>query len=109
MNAPTTPTEGQILTGPLFNEPMRVETVAQTSPGSWTLGLVGTRSERFRKVSLAAAELAGLTVLDSGFQYDGDGALLRLDYRRTRSGSPGSSIPTSRAIVTLVISHSTIE
>ena len=86
MNAPTTPTEGQILTGPLFNEPMRVETVAQTSPGSWTLGLVGTRSERFRKVSLAAAELAGLTVLDSGFQYDGDGALLRLDYRRTRSG-----------------------
>ena len=38
---------------------MRVETVAQTSPGSWTLGLVGTRSERFRKVSLGAAELAG--------------------------------------------------
>ena len=70
-------TEGQILTGSLFNEPMRVETVAQTGP-SWTLGLVGTRSERFRKVSLGAAELAGLTVLDSGFRYDGDGGLLRL-------------------------------
>ena len=56
---------------------MRVETVAQTGP-SWTLGLVGTRSERFRKVSLGAAELAGLTVLDSGFRYDGDGGLLRL-------------------------------
>ena len=42
------------------------------------LGLVGTRSERFRRVSLGAAELAGLTVLDSGFRYDGDGALLRL-------------------------------
>ena len=73
-----TPTEGQILTGALFNEPMRVETVDETGQGSWTLGLVGTRSERFRKVSLGAAELAGLTVLDSGFQYDGDGALLRL-------------------------------
>ena len=73
-----TPTEGQILTGALFNEPMRVETVAETGHGSWTLGLVGTRSERFRKVSLGAAELAGLTVLESGFRYDGDGALLRL-------------------------------
>ena len=72
------PTEGQILTGALFNEPMRVETVAETGPGSWTLGLVGTRSERFRKVSLGASELAGLTVLESGFRYDGDGALLRL-------------------------------
>ena len=70
--------EGQILTGALFNEPMRVETVAETGPGSWPLGLVGTRSERFRKVSLGAAELAGLTVLDSGFRYDGDGGLLRL-------------------------------
>ena len=78
MNTPTTPTEGQVLTGPLFNEPMRVETAAQTSPGNWTLGLVGTRSERFRKVSLGTAELAGLTVLDSGFRYDGDGGLLRL-------------------------------
>ena len=72
------PTEGQTLTGPLFNEPMRVETVTETGPGSWTLGLVGTRSERFRRVSLGATELAGLTVLDSGFRYDGDGALLRL-------------------------------
>ena len=78
MSAVTTPAEGQILTGPLFNEPMRVETVAETGTGSWTLGLVGTRSERFRRVSLGTAELAGLTVLDSGFRYDGDGALLRL-------------------------------
>ena len=78
MTAPSPPAEGQILTGPLFNEPMRVETVGETGPRSWTLGLVGTRSERFRKVSVGAAELAGLTVLDSGFRYDGDGALLRL-------------------------------
>ena len=78
MNRPAPPSEGQTLTGPLFNEPMRVETVAETGPGAWTLGLVGTRSERFRRVSLGAAELTGLTVLDSGFRYDGDGALLRL-------------------------------
>ena len=78
MSASTTPAEGQTLAGPLFNEPMRVETVTETGPGSWTLGLVGTRTERFRRVSLGAAELAGLTVLDSGFGYDGDGALLRL-------------------------------
>ena len=78
MSASTTPAEGQILTGPLFNEPMRVETVTGTGTGSWTLGLVGTRSERFRRVSLGKAELAGLTVLDAGFRYDGDGALLRL-------------------------------
>ena len=78
MNPPAPPAEGQILTGPLFNEPMRVETVAETGPGAWTLGLVGTRSERFRRVSLGAADLAALTVLDSGFRYDGHGALLRL-------------------------------
>ena len=78
MSASTTPAEGQILTGPLFNEPMRVETVTETGTGSWTLGLVGTRSERFRRVSLGKAELAGLTVLDASFRYDGDGALLRL-------------------------------
>ena len=49
MTTPLRPSEGQILTGPLFNEPMRVETVAETGPGNWSLGLVGTRSERFRR------------------------------------------------------------
>ena len=76
--SPATPSEGQILTGPLFDEPMRVETVAAMGPAGWSLGLVGARSERFRKVALSAAELAGLTVRDSGFRYDGDGGLLRL-------------------------------
>ena len=78
MPASTTPSEGQILTGALFNEPMRVETVAAAGPADWTLGLVGTRSERFRKVSISSSELAGLTIHDSKFQYDGDGGLLRL-------------------------------
>jgi hypothetical protein len=32
--------EGQILTGPLFSEPMRVETVSPNGPSAWTVGLV---------------------------------------------------------------------
>ena len=75
---PATPRAGQVLTGPLFDEPMRVETVAAAGPDGWSLGLVGARSERFRRVTLGAAELAGLTVHDGGFSYDGDSALLRL-------------------------------
>jgi hypothetical protein len=70
--------EGQILTSPLFNEPMRVETVRAGGDGLWTVGLVGTRSERFRKVTLTAQDLEGLAILDAAFTYDGDGRLLRL-------------------------------
>jgi len=70
--------EGQIVSGSLFNEPMRVETVRQTGPQVWTVGLVGTRSERFRKVTLTASELEALTVLDAQKSYDGDGRLVRL-------------------------------
>lgn len=69
---------GQILTGPLFNEPMRVETVQANGPASWVVGLVGTHSERFRKVTLTADELNRLTVLDARHSFDGDGRLLRL-------------------------------
>ena len=47
---------GQILTGPLFNEPMRVETVQSNSAASWIVGLVGTNSERFRKVTMTAED-----------------------------------------------------
>lgn len=42
---------GRILTGSLFNEPMRVESVQANGPASWVVGLVGTHSERFRKVT----------------------------------------------------------
>ena len=41
--------EGQILSGTLFSEPMRIETVQSSGQDSWTLGLVGTKTERFRK------------------------------------------------------------
>jgi len=70
--------EGSIITGPLFNEPMRVETVRTSNNGTWTIGLVGTQSERFRKVTLTDQDIQGLTIYDSGFTYDGDGRLLRL-------------------------------
>ncbi|MBM4078487.1 MAG: DUF3883 domain-containing protein [Planctomycetes bacterium] len=70
--------EGQILTGALFNEPMRVETVRPSGHGTWTVGLVGTQSERFRRVTLTPPDLERLTALDAGFSYDGDGRLLRL-------------------------------
>jgi superfamily II DNA or RNA helicase len=69
---------GQLLTGPLFNEPMRVETVQPNGPASWVVGLVGLQTERFRKVTLTAADLARLTVLHARHSFDGDGRLLRL-------------------------------
>jgi len=70
--------EGQILTGSLFNEPMRVETVQAGGRGTWVVGLVGTQSERFRKVTLSAGDLECLTILDARRSYEGDGRLLRL-------------------------------
>ncbi len=70
--------EGQILTGSLFSEPMRVETVRANGPDTWMAGLVGTQSERFRKVTLTTSDLEGLTILDARHSYDGDGRLLRL-------------------------------
>ena len=78
MSAPMSPTEGQILTGRSSTSRCAWKPSPKTGPGTWTLGLVGTRSERFRKVSLGTVELAGVTVLDSGFRYDGDGGLLGL-------------------------------
>ncbi len=70
--------EGQILAGPLFSEPMRVETVRPNGPNTWVAGLVGMQSERFRKVTLTSRDLEGLTILDAPYTYDGDGRLLRL-------------------------------
>ena len=70
--------EGQVLTGPLFSEPMRVETVRANGVGSVEAGLVGQRTERFRRVTLTSADIAALTIADSTLSYDGDGQLLRL-------------------------------
>jgi len=69
---------GQILKGSLFNEPMRVETVRQTGPDTWAVGLVGTQSEKFRNVTLTSKNLETLTILETTSTFDGDGKLLRL-------------------------------
>ena len=68
----------QILTGTLFNEPMRVETVRPNGPDTWTVGLVGTQSERFRSVTLISRDIEALTISETTSTYDGDGRLLRL-------------------------------
>src|SRR5262247_380118 len=70
--------EGQVLTGPLFNEPMRVETVQPNGPASWVVGLVGMQTERYRKVTLTTDQLRHLAILDPRRSFDGDGRLLRL-------------------------------
>jgi hypothetical protein len=55
------PSPGQLLTGPLFSEPMRLESVQGDGPGGWVVGLVDTQSERFRKVTPTVDELERLT------------------------------------------------
>ena len=40
--------------------------------------MVGQQSERFRRVTLTADDIASLTISDSQLSYDGDGRLLRL-------------------------------
>ena len=70
--------EGQVLSGPLFSEPMRVETVRANGADVWELGLAGTRTERYRRVTLTREDLGHLAIADTGFGYTGDGRLLRL-------------------------------
>ena len=69
---------GQIVSGPLFNEPMQVETVKPNGSNSWTLGLVGQNSGQFSRVTLNSDEINGLAVTEASPSYDGDGELLRL-------------------------------
>src|SRR2546422_2037652 len=70
--------EGQILSGSLFSEPMRVETVRPGGPDTWIVGLVGTQTERFRNVTLSLADIKGLRIQEPTCSYKGDGQLLRL-------------------------------
>ncbi len=70
--------QGQVLAGSLFSEPMRVETVRPVNGYTWSVGLVGVRSERFRNVTLTAADLQKLTIQETTCSYQGDCDLLRL-------------------------------
>jgi len=69
---------GCIVTGHYFDEPMLVETITSADDSSLILGLVGTKSERFRKVTLHLSEIEKLAILDYGFTYDGDSRLLKI-------------------------------
>src|SRR5437588_9751069 len=69
---------GQLLTGSLFSEPMRVETVRSHGNDAWVVGLVGTETERFRSVTLTVADLDRLSILATQHSFDGHGRLLRL-------------------------------
>jgi len=69
---------GCILEGPQFNEPMRVEMVEAEGDGRFVFGLVGTQTQRFRRVQLSVKELDSLRVFPAGFTFHGDGVLLRL-------------------------------
>ena len=72
-------TEGQILTGVMFNEPMRVITTRQSGAGAVVAGrLVGQSSGQFREVTLTAEDIAQLNAIDPNASYDGDGELLKL-------------------------------
>ena len=67
-----------MLSGPLFSEPMRVETILPNGPDSVEASLVGQRTEQFRRVTLTPADIANLTIADPSLSYDGDRGLLRL-------------------------------
>ena len=69
---------GQVLSGSLFSEPMRVETIGVDGPDFWELGLVGQTSGQFSRVRLTAEDLRALTIANPGPSYGGDGELLRL-------------------------------
>ncbi len=69
---------GQILIGDLFNEPVRVVTVQSNGTDSWVVGVVFTRSERFRTVTLSSADISRLKILQPSYSHKGDGNILRL-------------------------------
>jgi superfamily II DNA or RNA helicase len=57
---------------------MKVITVAPAGAGRWSLGVVGAQTEKFRSVTLSAADLASLDILGGDHSFDGDAHLLRL-------------------------------
>ena len=92
------PEEGQILTDPQFSEPVRVETVKADGAAGWVLGVVGIKSERFRRVTLSEADLAQLTVQSATLAFDGDPALLRARSASLRAGDRLRVRPVFRAV-----------
>ena len=92
---------GQILTGPMFPEPVRVETVSEGGDASVRVGVVGIRNERFQRVLLTRADLEAISVAAATPAYDGDGELLRLGLQAYLLGiayeyDPWFALSTSR-------------
>ena len=52
--------------------------MAPNGPSAWTVGLVGTKTQQFRRVSLTKDQLATLTFLSPSCSYDGDAGRLKL-------------------------------
>jgi superfamily II DNA or RNA helicase len=71
-------TAGEVLSGSLFSEPMRVVTVTTINSDTWELGVVGLQSQVFRSVPLSLAEIRTLKVQNAARSYAGDCDLLRL-------------------------------
>lgn len=69
---------GQTLMVPLFDEPMRVETVAAAGCSSRVVGLVGAGSECFRRVTMSETGVAAIAILDAEAAFNGDGHPLRV-------------------------------
>jgi SNF2 family DNA or RNA helicase len=78
MAAPPIPKEGQLLVGPLFNEPMLVETVRPGGAAMWSVGLVGSRTHQFRRVQLSEDDMGLLRIVETSQSFDGDPQLLKL-------------------------------
>ena len=77
-DGPTALEPGLVLEGDLFSEPMRVETVSPDGPDSWTVGLSGLESEKYRRVRLSGTDIAKLRIRSSRPTFDGEGAKLRI-------------------------------
>ncbi|MEO0080746.1 MAG: helicase-related protein [candidate division WOR-3 bacterium] len=77
--------EGVIITGTMFNEPMRVVGTPRKGNGFVIVDLVGTRSQTFKPgILLNNAELAGLTVTVPETKFTGDASLFKLGLEALR-------------------------
>ncbi len=96
-----------VVFGSLFNEPMRSETSQVGSDSTRTVELVGTQSERFRKVTLADSDIITLTILDSVFSYDGNGHLLRAGSQRKCGVKAATKDQVGQSMNSLVVTWTT--
>ncbi len=78
MDNPSLIQVGQILSGSLFSERMRVITVRSNGHEAWDVGVVGIQSNIFRSVTLTQQQIKDLNIIDDKVTYDGDSQLLRL-------------------------------